>query len=348
MFERIKSLDTQIKAQANKVLQERSKLLYRSEPEYDTEIGRLESEMGKVTLVKERENVKRIEYLRHEKKSLNFVKELEQRHEDLKAKKAQEKSQLDDPESRQYRAEMDRIQERMDTARKQQSSSYDKLKQIRDELKEAKDFQNKQYARIRKIKDDHFGLKRQYQAYEKEASRQRDQRRREEREKLFQEKQQELLDQRLDEARLPAYYEEIRAAESLIRLVNPRALPEEQAATTSDLAAQPQRTVNAAGMKGTVVSKKKDDEAYFIGGNSKKAKKDRKGRSDDSPAPESAKVLGRLLTQRPLEQLSFLEIAPPSSEEDLGRVLQQLLVKHAFFLNDRDRKTKEVSFFVLF
>lgn len=343
VFERIKNLDTQIKVQLNKVQQEKAKLAYRTEAEYDAEVNRLEKQVGLIKLVEERENAKRVDFLRHQKKSLNLVRENEQRLDELKAKKTQEKSLLDDAEARQFRAEMDNVQERIRAAQQAQSDSYDKLNKIRAELQEAKNSQNAQYAHVRKIKDDHYNGKREYQAYEREASKQREERRRVEREKLFQEKQQEVLQQRLEEAKIPAYYEEIRAAESLIRLVNPGAVPEEVTTKTNELAAQPQRTVDAAGMKGKPLAKKPEDEAYFIGGGSKKAKRDKKSKASDAPVSEPAKVLGRFLTQRPLEQLSLLEIAPPSSEHDLSRVLEQLLAKHRFLLDDRPRKTEEVS-----
>ena len=345
IFERIRNIDAQIKTRVDQLQRQKSQLSYRTEAEFDGEIARLDGSVGKVTLVQERENAKRVDQLRQQRKALGFLREIEGVIDQLKTKKSQEKALLDDAESRQLKAEMDQIQERIRDAKAQNDDSFGRFTRARDELQQAKDLQNKQYAHIKRLKDEFYNHKRQVQAYEREASKQRELRRRAERERLLQERQAEVLKQRVEEASLPAYSAEIRAAESLIRLVTPLSQSEKAETGPSSLAAQPQRTVDAAGMKGTPLAKKVDEDAYFVGSGSKKGKKGKRDKVGELTSVENATVtrnIGVFYNQGLLEQLNLLDIAPPTTEDDVSRMLGQLKAKRDFFMDDRARKTTEV------
>lgn len=295
-------------------------------------------------LIDEKQAVATISQLNRQKKELSFLKAYDDDINALKAKKSEQRTQLDDPESKQQEKEIERLQGEMRQFKEQNNQSYNNVGRARDELQKARDEQNAQYTKVKQLKDEHYNSKREYRRHQREAAKQRDQKRAAEREKLYQEKRSAILTEKLEDARMPAYTEEINAVESLIRFIDPTAISESKDAGPSKFAAQAQRTVDASGLKGRLLSKKEDDEAYFVGTGGKKNKKGGKkepvGDAGKSK-PEAAKNLSRFLQQGSMRVLDMVDLSPPGSEEEAVKVFDELLAKRQHFLDDRDRKTNE-------
>ena len=150
------------------------------------------------------------------------------------------------------------------------------------------------------------------------------------------------MEQELDEAREPAYGNEIAACDSLIRLLDPTTAPEAKAPLlSSKFGATAQRTVDDSGMKGTRLAKKGDDEeSYFIGGGGKKGRKGKKG---DAPTATKATDMGIFYAPGVAEHFERVGVKQPGSADDQPRVLEEVKSKKQYFLENQDKKTKEVS-----
>ncbi|KAL9088241.1 MAG: hypothetical protein Q9159_003225 [Coniocarpon cinnabarinum] len=346
-MDRIKTLDTQLKAKLNEQKASKQQIPFKSTDEIESEIQRLEKsvESGKLKMVDERKTVNDISALRRQKKAFGGIDERQRDIDRLKDSIADIKKSTDKAEHRQQQREFDRIKTELDEfhlARKDASKDADTAFEA---LKQARAESDKAYADLRRYKDAHYMAKQEYREYEREANKVREAKRKAEREAYLRSRKQEALERRLEEASMPAYGEEIRAAESIMRVVDPSSVPTTTSSTVSELAAKASRVVDATGIKGTVLSKKDDDESYFVGGAGKKGKKGRKvkdaGSESSSLAPAAKDTLGKLWAPGSIEQFSKIGIEPPAAADDIPGVLEKAKTKREFYLGDRDRKTKE-------
>ena len=300
-------------------------------------------------MVEERKAVSDISALRRQKKAFGALDEREQEITNLKNQISEIKNQTDKAEYRQQQQEFDRVKKELDDlslarkdANKDSDTAFESLKQARNE-------QDKVWTDLKQFKDAHYSAKRQFHEYEREANKVREAKRKAEREAYLRGRRQEALERKLEEASSPAYGDELRAAESVMRLLDPNSVPSTTTAASNEFAAKASRTVDASGIKGTPLTRKGgDEEAYFVGGGGKKGKKNKKSK-DTQVEGSSASVaggkdlIGKLWAPASIEQFSKLGVEPPSSSEDIPSVLGKVKEKRQFFLDDRDRKTKEVS-----
>ena len=299
-------------------------------------------------LVDERKAVTEMSNLRRLKKSFDSIDARQKQIDDLKGQiHAQQTDLKIPPEEREMSeryAQLDDERKAIRDRRSEASKGIDALKKAREEARAEKD---KIGAERKKLKDDYYDAKRQYQTYDRQQRMERQARYKAEQEAFDRKKKQERAQARLEEASYPAYGEEIRAAESLLRSLDPSALPQSAETGPGEFAAAAQRKVEDAGFKGTKLAKKGEEEDdYFIGTGPKKGKKGKKNKSQaekpSNPAT-SSKGLSKLWNEGTLVQFSLLSIDPPSSPDEIPRVVEQLKEKRRHFLDDRDRKTKEVS-----
>jgi hypothetical protein len=252
----------------------------------------------------------------------------------LKAKIAEQKKLLDDPEQKALSDKYTQLQTELDGLKAEQDDAFKSLKALRDETDKARAEQQEKYQARKEIKDAYFQGKRAFQEYDFQARKIRNEKRRQEQVQYMAGKRKENAATRLEEASEPAYQDEIYATEGLIRHFDPTALPAKEATASSQFAAPPQRTVEDSAFKGTRVGKKnQEEESYFVG-SSKKGKKGKK------TVPETK---GLNLNVGIIEQLAKVGLDTPSSQSDVSATVEKLQEKLAFWKGDQDRKTKEVS-----
>lgn len=334
----------------------KAQIPFKSADDIEKEIQRLDKsvESGKLKMVEERKAVADISALRRQKKAFGTIDEREQEISTLKASIADIKKQSDKSEYRQHQQEFDRVKKELDEfyiskkdASKDHDAAFESLKQARTE-------QEKAWTELKQYKDAHYAAKRQYHDYEREANKVREAKRKAEREAYLRGRRQEALERKLEEASMPAYGDELRAAESVMRILDPSSVPSATSASTSEFAAKASRTVDDSGIKGTRLTKKgDDDDSYFIGGGGKKGKKNKRTKDANADSPSTASsttnkdVLGKLWAPGSIEQFSKLGVEPPSYADDVPGTLEKVKDKRQFYLDDRDRKTKEVSVLLL-
>lgn len=252
----------------------------------------------------------------------------------IKAKIAEQKKLLDDPEQKALSEKYTVLQTELDGLKAEQDEAMKNLKALRDETDKARAVQQEKYQARKELKDAYYSQKRAFQEYDYQARKIRTEKRRQEQQQYIASKRKEAASQRLEEASAPAYQDEILATEGLIRHFDPSALPPKETTAASKFAASTQRTVDDAGFKGTRVGKKDaDEENYFVGGGGKKGKKGKKSGAAETKFNLNMGVIA---------ELAKVGLDAPASQADVPATVEKLKEKLAFWKGDRDRKTKEV------
>lgn len=358
--DKIKALDTQLKSRIQEQKNAKSKIPFKSAEDVDREIARLQKEVdtGKMKLVDEKKYLGEITTLNRQRKAFAGFDDAEKSINDIKGQIAALKAEMDNPEYKSLSDEYTKIQTELDAIKAEQDSAFKDLNASRDALTKARGVQDEKYKALKELQDDYYAQRRAYQEYDREAARQRAIKRKAEQEKYFLDRKRKDLDRDLEEAGYPAYGEQIRSCDNLIRLLDPASAKKEVSTGPGQFAATASRTVDASGIKGTALARKNvedEDNAYFVGGASKKNKKGRKGqRGTASPAlgdvtqtdAAPANVdLGRFFEPGVVQQFESVGLTPPSSQEEVAKVIEQLKEKREFWTNDQKRKTQEVSLF---
>ena len=349
-LDKIKSLDTQLKAKINEQKAAKARIPYKSSGEIEEEIQRLEIlvDSGKLKLVDDRKTLHEISMLNKQLRAFQPINHLQSDIDTLKTQISMLKSTEDKVGARELQQQFDRTKKQLDdlhVARKEASKETDAALET---LRRARAAHDEAWQDLRQYKDAFHKAKKEFHDSERELNKARDAKRRAEHEAYVRSKRQEALERKLEEASMPAYGDEIRASESIMRVVDPSSVPTTTSATVSGLAAKPSRVVDPAGLKGTVLSKKDDNESYFVGGGGKKGRKGKKGRAVGVDGASSSSAAGRdtltkLWAPGSIEQFEKIGVEPPSNPDDIPHVLDKVGEKRDFFLKDRDRKTEEVS-----
>lgn len=346
-MDKVKSLDDKLKARMAEQKAARSKVNFKSVDEIQREIDRLQKQVdgGTMKIVDEKKTLSDISQLHRQKKGFAGFEDTEKQIQTIKNEIAELKKSMDNPEAKALSDKYNGIQTELDSLKAEQDSAFKNLNSLRDERTRLHDEQQKAYLAIKEYKDNFYGKKRAYREYEQESRKAQFEKRKAEREAYEAGKRKQLATQRLEEASAPAYGDEIKTAEGLIRYFDPTSPAAKEAAGPSKFAATAQRTVDDSGFKGMkAVSKKNaDDEAYFIGGGGKK-KGGKKGGKAESPAPNTP-TEGKLnLSIGIFEQLAKVGVDAPSSQNETPAVIEKLKEKLAHWKQDQDRKTKEVRY----
>lgn len=305
----------------------------------DREIARLQKQVdtGTMKLVDEKKALTEITNLNKARKNFSGFDAQQKGIDDLKAQIAEQKKLLDDPEQKALSAKYTELQTELDGLRGEQDDAFKNMKNLRDATDKARAEQQEKYMALKEYKDNYYKQKRAFNDYDYNARKARQERRRQEQIEYQAGKRKEVAAKRLEEASAPAYQDEILASEGLIRYFDPSALPAKETSAASKFAASAQRTVDDSGFKGTRLSKKDDEEVYFMGGGGgKKGKKGRKG----AAAPAEAKFN---LSIGIIEELAKVGVDAPSSQADVPATVEKLKEKLEQWKSDQDRKTKEVS-----
>jgi chromosome segregation ATPase len=346
VHEQIKKLDEQLKSRLNELKNAKGRVNYKSVEDVDAEMSRLQKQVdsGTMKLVDEKKALSEISSLHKLRKNFSGFDTQQKGIDEVKAKIAEQKKLLDDPEQKALSDKYTVLQTELDGLKGEQDNAFKNLNSLRDAYTAARNDAQEKYTAMKQLKDTYYQQKRAFADYDFQARKARQEKRRQEQLEWQASKRKEAASKRLEEASAPAYQDEILATEGLIRYFDPSALPAKETTGPSKFAASAQRTVDDAGFKGTRISKKKDDEESYFVGAGKKGKKGKKGGAAAASTPTEGKAEGKFnLSMGVIEELSKVGVDAPSSQSDVPATVEKLKAKLAHWKEDQDRKTKEVS-----
>ena len=350
--DKIKTLDTQLKARIQEQKNAKSKIPFRSVEELDSRIQSMQKEVdtGKMKLVDEKKTLTEISALNKQRKAFAGFEDAEKTITDIKNQISELRKELDNPEYKSLSDSYTTITTELDSLKAEQDIAFKDLNASRDALTKARQNQDEKYTALKKLQDDYYGQKRAYMDYDREANRQRAIKRKQEQDKYFQDKKRKDLDRDLEDAAYPAYADEIRSCDNLIRLLDPSSASKVATTIAGQFAAVASRVVDATGIKGTALPKKNVDEEEFFAGSGKKGKKARGGKAQrglgdvqQTDATPKDVDLGRFFEPTVVHQFEQVSLTPPSSQEEVAKVLEQLKEKREFWTSNQKKKTDEVS-----
>lgn len=329
----------------------RTRAGFKNAEEIDAKIASIMKQVdsGSMKLVDEKKALAEVSALRRQKKGFTALDDLQKKIDEKKAENAELKKSFDNPEARALAQKYEENQKELDqikAAREDTNKNFDALKAEREKLYQE---QQATYAAIKKLKDDYYSQRKAYKEYEDQLYQQRRERQKAEREAYEKEKRRRIAEQKLEEASEPAFLEEIRLAEGLIRHFDPSYGSGDKEEGPSHFAATAQRKVDESGFKGMKVVKK-EDEDFFVGSGGKKKGKGKKG-------PASTAESGKLnMNIGIIDQLAKVGVDPPSTQADVPGVVEKLKAKVEAWKKDQESQTQKVSttcevlflFFLLF
>lgn len=258
----------------------------------------------------------------------------------LRAKIKEIKDTAEDPEQKALSEKYNTLQKELDVIKAQSDEAYKSLGALRDERSRLKAQQDETYANIKKIKDDFYGQRRAFMSYEREARDRARERQRAERERMVKERKKADAERFLEEASDPAFLEEIRRANSLLRFLDPSAAEASKAPLLADsgLAAQAQRKVDNSDLKGMKLVRKEDREEDLFAPTVKKGKKGKKGQA--AAAASDAKFN---CPPSVVQDCAFLNVDPPMSSAEVPAVVEKVQAKLAEWRKSQDAQTQKVG-----
>uniref|UniRef100_A0A8H7TU17 Nuclear segregation protein Bfr1 n=1 Tax=Bionectria ochroleuca TaxID=29856 RepID=A0A8H7TU17_BIOOC len=278
-LDQIKRLDEQVRSRINEQKTAKAKVPFKSLEEVDRQIATLEKQVnsGTMKLVDEKKALTDISSLRKTRKNFGQFDDSQRQIDELRAKIKEIKDSMEDPEQKALSEQYNKIQAELDTIKAEQDEAYKNISSLRDERTKLHAEQQETFTAIRKLKDDYFGQKKAFQAFERELREKQREKRKAENDRYHQERKKAEAERVLAEASDPAYLEEIRRANSLLLFLDPNHKVEKgPLVADSGLGAQTQRTVDDAGLKGTKLPRKEDREDEYLP-STKKGKKGKKG-----------------------------------------------------------------------
>ncbi|KAJ4270269.1 multicopy suppressor of BFA (Brefeldin A) [Fusarium torreyae] len=335
-LDQIKRLDEQVRSRINEQKTAKAKVPYKSLEDVDRQIASLDKQVnsGTMKLVDEKKALSDISSLRKIRKNFGQFEDSQKQIDDLRAKIKEIKDSMDDPEQKALSDQYTKIQAEIDAIKTEQDEAYKGLNSLRDERSKLQAEQQEKYTAIRKLKDDYYGQKKAYQAYDREAREARRERQRAEQERYHQERKKAEAERRLGDASDPAYLDEIRRANSLLQFLDPNHKVEKgPLMADTGLGAQAQRSVDESGLKGTKLLRKEDrDEEYAPA-----VKKGKKGKKGGAHGASSNKFN---VPPAVVEDCAAMGIDPPMSADDIPAVTEKVRAKLDHWKNDQEAQTK--------
>ena len=338
----------QNEAQIKKLIAEqkdaRGRAGFKSVEEIDAKIDSVMKQVdsGTMKLVDEKKALADVSSLRRQKKGFSGMDDIQKQIDTKKAENVELKKTFDNAESRALSDRYEAIQKELDeikASRGDQRKNMDGLRADRDKLQKE---QQETYQKIRQIKDDYFSQRKAYKEHEDQVYQQRRERQKAERDSYEKERRRRVAEQKLEEAGEPAFLDQIRTAEGLLRHFDSSYGAGEEAKGPGEFAATTQRDVDESGFKGMKVLKK-DEEDFFTGsGGKKKGKGGKKGgAATNGAAPEGGKLN---LHVGILSDLGKVGVEAPSSQADVPAVVEKLKEKLAAWKKDQDTETQKVCY----
>lgn len=339
-LDKIKAIEGQMRTRISELNNSKTGVQFKSSEEIDRRIKDIESEVdsGKLKLVDEKKKLAEVSNLRRIKKIFPEFDAKQKDIDRLKAQISELKGEMSKSGNKEEDDQYTKIKTELDAIFSQERQGRSDFKSVGDEWRAADQELTTLITKLKALGDDYYSKRREHRAYEAQAVKVRRERERAERDAERQERHRRILQQRVDEASVKAYLDEIRAGTSLLRLLDPESANLEVPKEQSKFAAQAQRTVNEDGFKGARVVKK-EEEDYFAPTGGKKGRKAKSQRKEGA----EGKALGRFFDPQVTEQFGLVGLAPPSTSEEIAGVVEKVKEKIAFWKGDQDRKTEEVS-----
>lgn len=341
--EKFNQNDTAIKAMMKKQNDERSSIGFKNVGEIDAQIAHLRGQVdtGTMKLVEEKKALAQISTLTKQRKGFSGLDDIQKQIDQKKAENAELRKTFDNPEARALAATYEKNQKEIDeikASREGANKSFDALKAEREKLYNE---QQEAYLKIRQRKDEHFAAKKAHKEHQDQIYAQKRERRKAEQDAYEKEKRQKIANQKLEEAEEPAFREQIRSAEGLIRHFDPSSISSNGEKGPGDFAATADRTVDDSGFKGMKVMKK-EEEDFFAGSGGKKKGKGKKVAANGTSATPAAS--GKFnMNIGIIEELGKIGVAPPATQADVPSVVEKLKEKVAAWKSDEKAQTEKVS-----
>lgn len=335
-LDQVKRLDEQLRSRIAEQKTARGKVPFKSVEDLDNQIKRLEDQVngGMMKLVDEKKALAEITNLKKVRKNFSTFDVQEKQIAELRTQIKQIKESMEDPAAKALSEKYNTIQAELDTIKAEQDSVYKNLSSLRDERTKLHGEQREKFDAIRKIKDEYYGAKKAFAAYEREARNKAWERKQAERERYDRERKKERAQQMLAEASDPAFLDEIRRARNLLHSLDPSFAPAPAAASTngSSLGATDIRKVDDSGLKGTRLLRKEDrEEDYFLGSGKKSGGK--KGKKEPS-------AKGFSVSPAVIEDCASMGLNPPTSAADIPSVVEKVKAKLDSWTAEQDAQTK--------
>ncbi|QPG94939.1 hypothetical protein C2857_007365 [Epichloe festucae Fl1] len=335
-LDQIKRLDEQVRSRIAEQKTAKAKVSFKSIEDVDRQIAELEKQvnLGTMKLVDEKKALADISSLRKIRKNFGQFDDSQKQIDELRAKIKEIKDTLEDPEQKALSDKFNKIQAELDAIKAEQDEAYKGISSLRDERSKLQAENQEKFAAIRKLKDDYYGQKKAFQAYEREAKEKAKARRQAEQEAYNQERKKADAEKKLAEASDPAYFEEIRRANSLLQFLDPTHKVEKgPLMADTGLSAQAQRTVDDAALKGTKLVRKEEREEEYAPA----VKKGKKGKKSGASASSS-----KFFSCPPavVQDCAFIGIDPPMSSADVPAVIEKVKAKLDHWKNDQEAQTQ--------
>lgn len=341
-LDQIKALEEEIKSRINKLEASKSKIPYRSVEEIDAKIKQLEQSVdsGKLKIVDEKKALAEITNLRKLRKGFSAFDSDQKAIDDLKAKVKTLRDSLQDPEAKKLSEEYNRIQAELASVKAELDSVFNNLTALRNEKSELQEKQQQTWAALKKHKDEYHAQLKAALKWEREARERRREREQAERERIARERKMARAQQMLAEASEPAFTEEIRRANNLVRFFDPSYVPEEKTPLLANkgLAATAQRKVDDSAFQGMKLVRKEDRDDEYLPA-IKKGKKGKKSHASETPANKFS------CPPSVIEDCAFVGVDPPMSAAEVPEVVEKVKAKIAQWKADQPAQTQKVFIF---
>ncbi|RMZ82648.1 hypothetical protein DV738_g1647, partial [Chaetothyriales sp. CBS 135597] len=329
--------DAEIKKLLAEQKEARGRTGFKSVEEIEQRIAQITKQVdsGTMRLVEEKKALADVSALQRQKKSLAGLEELAKRIDAKKAENTELKQSFESAESRALSQKYEDNQKEIDeikAGREASKSNLDTLRADRDRLHAE---QQQTWLAIKTLKDEYFAARKAVREYEDIIWQQRREKKAAEEAAWRKEKRQKVAEARLEEASEPAFGDEIRSAEGLIKHFEPSYGAAEDDKGPGQFAATAQRTIDDSGFKGMKVVKK-ETEDFFVGGGGGKKKKAKK-----SAATGSADGGKLNMNVGIIEELGKLGIDPPAAQADIPAVVEQLKAKLAEWKKNQKEQTEK-------
>jgi uncharacterized coiled-coil DUF342 family protein len=343
-LDEIKRLDEQLRSRIAEQKAARAKVPFKSVEEIEQKIAGLERDVnsGTMKIVDEKKALDEISRLRKLGKTFSQFDNSQKAIDDLKAKIKEIKDSMEDPEAKALNEQYNQIQAELDAIKAEQSEAYNNRSALfaeRDKLRAA---QEETWQALKKHKDEYYTQRKAYQAWEREQREKRREREQAERERIAKERKMERAKAMLAEASEPAFLEEIRRANSLLRFFDPTHQVVEKTPLLADkgLAATVQRKVDDSGLQGMRVLRKEDrDDEYMPA--VKKGKKGKGAKKTEAPVTASSKFS---CPPSVMEDCAFIGVNPPMSAAEVPDAMEKIKAKLEQWKADQPEQTRKVSY----
>ena len=309
-------------------------------------------ESGELRLGDEKRAIQEISNTRRLRRTVEGFQAEQDAIDREKEEEEQLRAQLADPEAKaisdryeKLKAEFDDLKRESDEAFANRNKLFDERNAIQQEVDTLWSLKKESQQRFREAGERYWVKAKEEQA--RRAERLRQQKAVEEQQKKL-----DLVERLREEASSPAYQIEIQDCQTLIDAFSKGTTSEVPVVTSAaeqkavSLAGVPQLDIRKVEAPTDVIVRKKkgeEEEAYFVAGKGKKSKRGPKTNGRNSPALSTPSTSSSQfhIPFPTLTALLSLSIPPPSSKDEIPRVVEDLKTKKAWFEANQELATKD-------